>query len=202
MQKNRLEALTDGVVAVIITIIVLDLRIPQSNTLHGLAGVAPIFLAYALAFTNVGLYWNNHHHVLHASEHINGKVMWSNMLLLFWLSLLPFTIRWMDEGHFASMPVAAYGVAMMGCGVGYMLLERTLIAANPQRPTLEHAVGADHKAKLSLVGYIAAVGLAFVAPWIAIAIYVAIAVSWFIPDRRIEKALANERRQASPGRLK
>lgn len=195
MQKNRLEALTDGVVAVIITIIVLDLRVPEHNTLEGLAGVAPIFLAYGLAFTNVGLYWNNHHHVLHAAEHINGKVMWANMLFLFWLSLAPFTIRWMDENRFASMPVAAYGVVMAGCGIGYTLLERTLIRANPQRPVLREAVGADAKAKLSLVGYLAAVGLAFVAPWIALAIYAVIAVAWFIPDRRIEKTLAKERHQ-------
>ncbi len=186
MQKTRLEAFTDGVVA----IIVLELKVPEENTLAGVLAVTPVFLAYALAFTNVGLYWNNHHHMLHAAEHINGKVLWANLFLLFWLSLIPFVIRWMDEGQFASMPTAAYGVVLALAGAGYTVLERALIAANPHRPLLAQAVGADRKGLLSMLAYLVAIPLAFVSPWIAIAIYVAVALSWLIPDRRIERVLA------------
>ena len=189
MQKNRLEALTDGVVAIAITIIVLELKVPESNDLAGLAKAAPVFLAYALAFANVGIFWNNHHHMLHAAEHINGKVLWANLFLLFWISLIPFAIRWMDEAHFASMAVASYGVVLMGCAIGYTVLERFLIGANPNKPVLAQAVGAELKGKLSLAAYIAAAPLAFVNPLVAIAIYVSVGLVWFVPDRRIERAL-------------
>jgi uncharacterized membrane protein len=189
MQKNRLEALTDGVVAIAITIIVLELKVPETNDLAGLLQAAPVFAAYALAFANVGIFWNNHHHMLHAAEHINGKVLWANLFLLFWLSLIPFAIRWMDEAHFASMAVASYGVVLIGCAVGYTLLEYFLIAANPHKPILAQAVGAEIKGKLSLAAYVAAVPLAFVNPLIAIVIYVTVGVVWFVPDSRIERAL-------------
>jgi len=191
MQKTRLEAFTDAVVAIIITIIVLELKVPEENSLEGLLAVAPVFGVYALAFVKVGLFWNNHHHMLHAAEHISGKVLWANMLLLFWLSLIPFVIRWMDEAHFASMPVAAYGVVLLGSAIGYTLLERSLINANPHKPLLAQAVGADRKGKFSLLAYAASIPLAFVNPWIAIAIYIGIAMVWFIPDRRIERVLAS-----------
>ena len=185
MQKNRLEALTDGVVAIAITIIVLELKVPESNDLAGLAKAAPVFLAFA----NVGIFGNNHHHMLHAAEHINGKVLWANLFLLFWISLIPFAIRWMDEAHFASMAVASYGVVLMGCAIGYTVLERFLIGANPNKPVLAQAVGAELKGKLSLAAYIAAAPLAFVNPLVAIAIYVSVGLVWFVPDRRIERAL-------------
>ena len=193
MQKNRLEALTDGVVAIAITIIVLELKVPETNDLAGLAKAAPVFLAYALAFANVGIFWNNHHHMLHAAEHINGKVLWANLFLLFWLSLIPFAIRWMDEGRFASMPTASYGVVLAGCAIGYTLLERFLIGANPQKPILAQAVGADLKGKLSLLSYLVSIPLSFISPMIAIGVYVAVALVWFVPDRRIERVLSRPR---------
>jgi uncharacterized membrane protein len=193
MQKNRLEALTDGVVAIIITIIVLELKVPEENTLAGLLEAAPVFLVYALSFINVGIFWNNHHHMLHAAEHINGKVLWANLFLLFWLSLIPFVIRWMDERHFASLPTAAYGLVLTASAVGYTLLEYALIGANPQKPILAQTVGIDAKGLISLTAYVSAIFLAFLNPWIAIAIYVSNALYWLIPDRRIERALAEHK---------
>jgi uncharacterized membrane protein len=186
LNKQRLEAFTDGVIAVIITIMVLDMKVPPSATLSVLKSVLPVFLAYALSFTNVGIFWNNHHHMLHATERINGLVLWANLSLLFWMSLVPFVIRWTDETHFASLPTAAYGVVLVLCSISYILLERAIIKCNGPTSKLALAVGGDSKSKASLLIYVLAIPLAFVRPWIALVLYVLIAISWFIPDRRIE----------------
>jgi len=186
MSKQRLEAFTDGVIAVIITIMVLDMKVPGEATFAALRSGLPVFLAYALSFANVGIFWNNHHHMLHATERINGMVLWANLFLLFWMSLVPFVIRWMDDTHFAPSPTSAYGVVLVLCSVSYILLERTIIKYNGPNSKLARAVGRDSKSKISLVIYALAIPLAFVHPWIAIALYVVIAMTWFIPDRRIE----------------
>lgn len=189
MSKQRLEAFTDGVIAVIITIMVLDMKVPQGANFAALKSGLPVFLAYALSFANVGIFWNNHHHMLHATERINGMVLWANLLLLFWMSLVPFVIRWMDDTHFAPSPTAAYGVVLVLCSMSYILLERTIIKCNGPNSKLARAVGGDRKSKASLLIYLMAIPLAFVHPWTAIALYVAIAMIWFIPDRRIESMI-------------
>jgi uncharacterized membrane protein len=186
VSKQRLEAFTDGVVAIIITIMVLELKAPQGSDLAALKSGLPMFLAYALSFVNVGIFWNNHHHMLHATERIDGMVLWANLALLFWLSLVPFVIRWMDETHFAPMPTAAYGVVLAFTGIGYTLLSRAIIVCNGPNSKLARAVGNDRKGKLSLSIYVLSVPLAFVHPVIALALYVVVALIWFIPDRRIE----------------
>ena len=186
MSRQRLEAFTDGVIAVIITIMVLDMKVPQGADLAALRSGLPVFLAYALSFANVGIFWNNHHHMLHATERINGMVLWANLLLLFWMSLVPFVIRWMDDTHFAPSPTAAYGVVLVLCSIAYILLERAIIKCNGPNSKLARAVGGDRKSKVSLLIYVLAIPLAFLRPWIALAMYVAIAIIWFIPDRRIE----------------
>ena len=186
MSKQRLEAFTDGVIAIIVTIMVLDMKVPAGSDVAGLKAGLPVFLAYALSYTNVGIFWNNHHHMLHITERINGVVLWANLFLLFWLSLVPFAIRWMDETHFAPMPTASYGVVLAMSAIAYLLLERSIIACNGPQSKLANAVGSDTKGKLSLSMYVLAIPLAFVHPWIAIALYVVVAAIWFIPDRRIE----------------
>jgi len=186
VSKQRLEAFTDGVIAVIITIMVLDMKVPQGADFAALRSGLPVFLAYALSFTNVGIFWNNHHHMLHVTERVNGVVLWANLFLLFWMSLVPFAIRWMDDAHFAPSPTAAYGVVLVMCAIAYILLERAIIKCNGPGSKLALAVGSDRKGKASLFIYLVAIPLAFVRPWIAIILYVAIALIWFIPDRRIE----------------
>jgi uncharacterized membrane protein len=186
MEKGRLEAFTDGVIAIVITIMVLEIKVPAGDDLASLQAMVPIFLAYVLSFTNVGIFWNNHHHMLHATRHIDGKVLWANLFLLFWISLIPFVIRWMDEAHFTALPTAAYGVVLAGAAVGYTVLERAIVACNGQNSALAAAVGSDMKGWASLCLYIIAVPLAFVHPWIAIGLYIAVALIWFVPDRRIE----------------
>jgi uncharacterized membrane protein len=186
MGKGRLEAFTDGVLAVVITIMVLDMRVPPGHDFAALRSGLPVFLAYALSYANVGIFWNNHHHMLHATERINGVVLWANLFLLFWISLVPFAIRWMDEAHFTSAPTALYGVILAMASISYILLERSIIACNGPSSKLARAVGGDKKSKISLVLYALAIGLAFVHPWIALALYVINAALWFIPDRRIE----------------
>lgn len=186
MGKGRLEAFTDGVVAIIITIMVLELKVPHGSDFAALQTSAPVFFAYVLAFVNVGLYWNNHHHMFHAIERIDGRVLWANLLLLFWLSLVPFVIRWIDEGGIATAPVAAYGVVLGLAGASYSLLQTLVLARNP-RSLLHKAIGDDWKGKASVVGYAVAIAAAFYNPYISIAIYVAIAAMWFIPDTRIER---------------
>jgi TMEM175 potassium channel family protein len=188
MDKQRLEAFTDGVIAVVITIMVLELTVPSGSRFSSLASAVPVFLAYALSFTNVGIFWNNHHHMLHATERINGTVLWANLFLLFWLSLVPFAIRWMDEAHFAAAPSASYGIVLAMASIAYILLERSIIACNGPHSRLARAVGSDLKSQMSLVIYLLAIALAFLRPWIAIVLYVVNALIWFIPDRRIESA--------------
>jgi uncharacterized membrane protein len=186
MRKERLEAFTDGVLAIAITIMVLDLKVPSGPTFSALRLSIPVLLAYALSFANVGIFWNNHHHMLHATERINGIVLWANLALLFWMSLVPFAIRWMDDTHFASAPTAAYGIVLGMSAIAYIWLERAIIACNGPASKLARAVGDDTKSKLSLSLYGLAIPLAFVRPWIALTIYVLNAAMWFIPDRRIE----------------
>jgi uncharacterized membrane protein len=189
MQTARLEAFTDGVVAIIITIMVLELKVPESADPKALLAAAPVLAAYVLSYINVGLYWNNHHHMLHATDKVDGRVLWANLLLLFWLSLVPFAIRWMDEQHFASLPTAAYGLILGLAGISYNLLQRAIIAVNGRDSAVARATGRDRKGQFSVLGYAIATPLAFVSPWIAIAVYVTIAAVWLIPDRRIERAL-------------
>ena len=186
MSKQRLEAFTDGVIAIIITIMVLEMKVPQGADLSALRSGLPVFLAYALSYANVGIFWNNHHHMLHATERINGMVLWANLFLLFWLSLVPFAIRWVDETHFAPLPTAGYGVVLVLSSISYILLERSIIKFNGPHSKLARAVGGDRKSKISLLIYLLAIPLAFVHVWIALALYVLIAMVWFIPDRRIE----------------
>lgn len=189
MDKQRLEAFTDGVIAIIITIMVLELKVPAGSDFLSLASGLPVFLAYALSFCNVGIFWNNHHHMLHATERINGTVLWANLFLLFWLSLVPFVIRWMDETHFAAAPTAAYGFVLAMAAIAYILLERSIIACNGPDSKLARAVGNDLKGKVSLSVYALAILLAYARPWIALVLYVVVAVMWFIPDRRIESTV-------------
>ena len=189
MGKQRLEAFTDGVIAIIITIMVLEMKVPAGSDFAALRSGLPVFLAYALSFANVGIFWNNHHHMLHITDRINGTVLWANLFLLFWMSLIPFVIRWMDETHFAAMPTAAYGVVLALSAIAYILLERSIIACNGPSSKLARAVGGDLKGKMSLSVYALAIPLAFVHPWIALALYVVVAMIWFIPDRRIESVI-------------
>lgn len=188
MGKERLEAFTDGVMAVVITIMVLELTVPSGSSFSSLASVVPVFLAYLLSFVNVGIFWNNHHHMLHATERVNGTVLWANLFLLFWISLMPFVIRWMGAADFAATPTAAYGVVLAMSSIAYLLLERSIIKCNGPSSRLARAVGSDLKSQASLAIYVLAIALAFVRPWIAIVLYVVIALLWFIPDRRIESA--------------
>jgi uncharacterized membrane protein len=187
--KGRLEAFSDGVIAVIITIMVLELKAPESPDWHGLRTLLPTFYTYVLSFIFIGIYWNNHHHLLHATERIGGGAMWANLHLLFWLSLVPFVTAWMGEHPEASMPGAAYGIVLLMCGVAYTILLRTLLRVPGGNPRLEAAVGSDLKGKLSLLLYGTAIGLAFVNQAIADAIYLGVALMWLVPDRRIEKEL-------------
>ncbi|MGZ5837517.1 MAG: TMEM175 family protein [Xanthobacteraceae bacterium] len=193
MSTTRLEAFTDGVIAIVITIMVLEIKVPPGDDFAALQAMVPIFLTYVLSFVNVGIFWNNHHHMMHATKHVDGRVLWANLFLLFWLSLVPFVIRWMDETHIAALPTAAYGVVLVGAAIGYQLLERAIVARNGRNSELATAVGSDMKGWASLAIYIAGAGLAFVDRRIAIALYVIVALMWFIPDRRIEaKINSNE----------
>lgn len=187
MEKGRLGAFTDGVLAIVITIMVLDMKVPAGSDIHALWDSTPELLAYALSFANVGIFWNNHHHMLLASEHVNGKVLWANLFLLFWMSLIPFVIKWMDESAFQPLPTASYGVILAMSAIGYVILQHALIACNGPGSRLARAVGRDVKGKVSLSLYLAAVPLSFVHVWIAIAVYVVVAMIWITPDRRIEK---------------
>jgi len=189
MTKGRLEAFSDGVIAIIITIMVLELAVPHEAELSALVPLIPIFLSYVLSFVNVGIYWNNHHHMLNIVQHVDGRVLWANIHLLFWLSLVPFTTAWMGENDFSTWPVAIYGVVLAFAGVAYYILARSLIAVNGRDSALAAAVGRDRKGLLSIAIYAAAIPLAFVNAWIACALYVVVAVMWLIPDRRIEKQL-------------
>ena len=188
MHKGRLEAFSDGVIAIVITIMVLELRVPEEGTLAALRPLVPKLLSYVLSFTFIGVYWNNHHHLLHAVRHVSGRVLWANLHLLFWLSLVPFATGWMGEHGFLPVPVALYGAVLLMAGVAYTLLARALVAANGADSDLARALGRDVKGKLSVALYAVAIPLSFAATWLAIAIYVAVALMWFVPDRRIERA--------------
>jgi len=190
MSKGRLEAFSDGVIAIVITIMVLEMKIPHEAGLGALRPLIPKFLSYVLSFIFIGIYWNNHHHLLQAVRQINGRILWANMNLLFWLSLIPFATGWMGENHFAAWPVALYGMVLLLAGFAYVILTRTLMIYQGMDSTLAAAVGRDFKGKASLVLYAAAIPLSFVNSWYAGTLYVLVAVMWFIPDRRIEKALA------------
>jgi uncharacterized membrane protein len=190
MQKGRLEAFSDGVIAIVITIMVLELRAPASADLGALSPLIPVFLSYVLSFVYVGIYWNNHHHLLQAARRVDGRILWSNLHLLFWLSLTPFVTAWLGENNFAPWPVALYGFVMLCASFAYFLLVRALLAAHGKESPLATAVGPDVKGKVSLGFYAIAVPLAFLNSWLATVLYVLVAVIWFIPDRRIEKVLA------------
>ncbi|MCA9528910.1 MAG: DUF1211 domain-containing protein [Myxococcales bacterium] len=190
MSRNRLEAFSDGVLAIIITIMVLELKVPHGTDLRALAPLVPVVLAYVMSFVYVGIYWNNHHHLLFMTERVNGKILWANLHLLFWLSLVPFASGWMGENHFAAVPTSLYGVVLLGAAIAYVVLQRAIITSQGDDSKLAAAVGHDLKGKLSAVLYIAAIVLAFVDERISQALYVIVALMWLIPDRRIESAIA------------
>ena len=192
MAKGRLEAFTDGVMAVLITIMVLELKVPHGTGREALEPILPVFLTYILSFINLGIYWNNHHHMLHATQRVNGAVLWANLHLLFWLSLVPFTTGWMGENHFSALPTAVYGVVLLCAGVAYYILQTTIVRAQGPHSTLAAAIGRDLKGKISPILYAAAIPLAFVHELIADALYVTVALIWLVPDRRIESRLNAE----------
>src|SRR2546423_12839535 len=193
MGKGRMEAFSDGVIAVIITIMVLEMKVPHEADPQALLPLVPVFLSYVLSFIFIGIYWNNHHHLFHAVHRINGATLWANLHLLFWLSLVPFVTGWMDENHFAPLTVAAYGVVLLCAGVAYFILTRVLLRSHERDSLLAKALGNDVKGKVSVVIYAAAIPLAFVHPLIAGVLYVFVASIWLLPDRRFEKLLAAQR---------
>jgi len=190
MGKGRLEAFSDGVLAIVITIMVLELSAPEEPTLAALRPLIPTFLSYALSFVFVGIYWNNHHHLFQAVKQVDGRILWANLHLLFWLSLHPFVTAWMGETRFAAWPVALYGVNLLASAIAYFILTRTLIARHGMDSVLASAINRDVKGKISLVIYLAAIPLAFVSTWLAGGLYVLVAILWLVPDRRIEDLLA------------
>ena len=191
MSTQRLEAFSDGVIAIIITIMVLELKVPHDPTLHALVGLLPVMLSYVLSFIYVGIYWNNHHHLLHLTPKATGGMLWANLHLLFWLSLIPFVTGWMGENHFEKIPTAAYGVVLLMSGLAFVVLQMTILkSVGPDSP-LARALGRDWKGKSSMVLYAVAVAIACVLPWLAHAMFVAVAAMWFVPDRRIERELAS-----------
>jgi len=191
MEKNRLEAFSDGVIAIIITIMVLEMKVPHGDDLAALKPVLPVFLSYVLSFIYVGIYWNNHHHLFKATKRVSGAILWANLHLLFWLSLFPFATGWMGENHLASTPTAAYGLVLLMAAMAYWILQRGIIAQQGRESLLATAIGRDWKGKLSPTLYLAAIPLSFVNPWIANGIFVLVATLWLIPDRRIERLLVN-----------
>ena len=190
MGKNRLEAFSDGVLAIIITIMVLELKVPHGSDWATLQTLIPVFVSYVLSFIYVGIYWNNHHHLMHAVKQVSGAMLWANLHLLFWLSLLPFVTGWMGENHFAPLPTALYGGVLLMAGAAYWILVRAIIAHEGADSVVAKAVGKDFKGNISLVIYICAIGLAFVNVWLAGVGYIAVTILWLVPDKRIEKALA------------
>ena len=193
MTKSRMEAFSDGVIAVIITVLVLELKVPHDESLEALTPLIPVFLSYVLSFIYVGIYWNNHHHMLHATRRVSGPVLWANLHLLFWLSLIPFTTAWMGENHFATAPSALYGAVLLMAAIAYWVLQQRIIAAEGDYSFLRKAIGSDWKGKVSPVLYAVAIPLSFWSHWIAQSIYVLVALMWLVPDRRIEKAVPTGR---------
>jgi len=185
MGTGRMEAFSDGVIAIIITIMVLELKVPHGTDLAALRDLLPVLARYVLSFVYVAIYWNNHHHLLHACERINGAIMWANMHLLFWLSLIPFVTSWAGEHRDAPLPAAAYGIVLLMAGVAYWVMERYMVRENGPQSVLAEAVGRDRKGLLSMIGYVAAIALAFVSPRVAGLVYALVAVMWIVPDRRI-----------------
>ena len=192
MGKNRLEAFSDGVLAIIITIMVLEMKVPHGGSLSDLEPLFPVFLSYVLSFLYIAIYWNNHHHMMHTIQKVSGGILWANMHLLFWLSFFPFATGWMGENHFLKLPVALYGVILFMAAVAYYILQRTIISHQGKNSILAKAVGKDIKGKLSPVLYVVAICFSFFLQWISQAIYVFVAVMWLIPDRRIERAIQSE----------
>jgi uncharacterized membrane protein len=190
MEKNRLEAFSDGVLAIIITIMVLELRPPPTVEFAALKPLLPVFLSYVLSFIYLGIYWNNHHHMLHSTRHVNGGILWANLHLLFWLSLFPFTTAWVGENHLASTPTAVYGFVLLMAAIAYFILQRRIIASQGRDSLLAAAIGKDWKGKTSPALYFIAIPLAFLSPWISNGLYVLVALMWLVPDRRIERVLA------------
>ncbi len=191
MRKNRLEAFSDGVLAIIITIMVLEMKVPNGENPSALLPLVPVFLSYVLSFIYLGIYWNNHHHMLHTVRKVNGPMLWANLHLLFWLSLFPFATGWMGENHFAAAPTALYGIVLLMAAIAYWLLQQTIIKSQGADSLLKAAVGKDWKGKLSPILYFFAIPSAFLSHWIAEGIYVSVALIWLIPDKRIEKVMAD-----------
>ena len=189
MEKNRMEAFSDGVLAIIITIMVLEMKVPHGSDLLALKPVFPIFLSYVLSFVYVGIYWNNHHHMLHATKRVSGGILWANLHLLFWLSLFPVATGWMGQNQLSSIPTAAYGCVLLMAAVSYWILQKTIIHHQGTKSILASAIGIDWKGKLSMALYAAAIPLAFVSPWMANGLFILVALLWLIPDRRIERVL-------------
>jgi uncharacterized membrane protein len=193
LNSNRLEAFSDGVIAIIITIMVLELKVPHGETFAALLPVIPLFLSYVLSFVYVGIYWNNHHHMLHACDEVTGRILWANLHLLFWLSLFPITTAWVGENHLAGAPSALYGIVLLMAAVAYWVLQQTIIASQGTDSILKKAVGGDWKGKVSPLLYTAGIAAAFRAPWLAQCLYLLVALLWFVPDKRIEKTLVEEK---------
>ena len=190
MGKNRLEAFSDGVIAVIITIMVLEMKVPHGESVEALTPVIPVFLSYVLSFAYIGIYWNNHHHMLHTVQKVSGPILWANLHLLFWLSLIPFATGWMGENHFAALPTALYGVALLMPAIAYFVLQQLIIASQGPNSVLKRAIGGDWKGKASPILYAIAIPTAFWSRWISLSVYVLVALIWFVPDRRIERIVS------------
>jgi uncharacterized membrane protein len=189
MGKNRLEAFSDGVIAIIITIMVLELKVPHGDQLAELAATWPVMLSYVLSFIYVGIYWNNHHHLFHVVRHVDGAVLWGNLHLLFWLSVIPFVTSWMGEHHGSAWPVAMYGVVLMMSGTAWYIMTQALISLHGRESAIAKALGSDVKGKVSVALYLVAIGLAFVETWLSLALYAGVALIWIVPDRRMERVL-------------
>ena len=192
MRKERLEAFSDGVLAIIITIMVLELKVPEGETFADLKAIIPVFFSYILSFIYIGIYWNNHHHMMHTVKAVTGSILWANLHLLFWLSLVPFVTGWMGENHFAAMPVALYGVILLMAAIAYFVLQTTIIKNHGPDSILSRAIGKDVKGKISPVLYLAAIFSTWINPWISGGIYILVAFMWLIPDRRIEIIMKHE----------
>ena len=198
MKTNRIEAFSDGVMAIIITIMVLEMKVPHSHQLEALNPILPVFLSYVLSYVYVGIYWANHHHLLHSAKRVSGPILWANLHLLFWLSLFPFATGWVGENHFAPTPTAAYGCVLLMAAIAYWVLQRAIIARQGRESVLAAAIGRDWKGKLSPVLYVMAIPSAFIYPWISHGIYILVALLWLIPDQRIERMLVEPKRHSNP----
>ena len=189
MQRGRLEAFSDGVIAIIITVMVLEMKVPHGEEWQALTPLIPVFVSYVLSFVHLGIYWNNHHHMLHAARHVDGRVLWANLHLLFWLSLMPFVTAWMGENHFAPTPVALYGLDLLASGIAYYILARTLVAVNGKDLPIAVALSRDVKGPISPAIYLAAIIVSFFYAWVALALYFVVAAIWLVPDRRMERVV-------------